>query len=239
LAQVIADKAGLPINNSSEYYLGAFMPDIRYFTKEPREKYHFPVEKLEPYFEDGIVSLDFLLGYKVHLLIDEVWEYPEIKDNYKNNFPSLIRSRMSRGLQALAFELFCLIRDVTSVKLSPLENALTHDLAIPRDAIDWSVRSMQRYIDQHDLEAAYDMAKETQLFPEARLEQVGSIVRRMKNPLLRAVVFGIVARASKGIFRQVVDEVVRQLKSDYDLKLNQTTTDSTPTSQPQTTSGKV
>ena len=51
------------------------MPDIRYFTRQPREKYHFPAERLEPYRHTD-TSADYLLGYKVHLLIDEVWEYP-------------------------------------------------------------------------------------------------------------------------------------------------------------------
>jgi hypothetical protein len=57
------------------------------------------------------------LGYKVRLLIDEVWEYPELKETYKQAFPSFIRSRMARGLQALAFEMYCLEQQIEPIKL--------------------------------------------------------------------------------------------------------------------------
>ena len=91
LAQEVAKEGNLPIKNQAEYLVGAFMPDIRYFTQQPRETYHFPVERLEPYHHKD-TSADYLLGYKVHLLIDEVWEYPELKETYKKAFPPLIKS---------------------------------------------------------------------------------------------------------------------------------------------------
>lgn len=211
LAQQIAVEADLNIKNWSDYYVGAFMPDIRYFTRQPREKYHFEVEKLEPYFESPLDTNDFLLGYKVHLMIDEVWEYSELKTLYKNSFPRLIRSRMTRGLQALAFEMFCLKQTIMPIKISFVQNKLINDLGISEQDITWSVSSMQRYLDEHNLEAAYKMAKETQLFPEQRLRVVENVVNRMKNPIIRFMVEQVVTRASRSILSKVKQKVVEKL----------------------------
>lgn len=212
LAQQIAQEAKLSITNWPNYYVGAFMPDIRYFTKQPRDKYHFDIEKLEPYFDSPLDTNDFLLGYKVHLIIDEVWEYPELKVLYKNSFPRLIRNRMTRGLQALAFEMYCLKQAIEPISIRPVSNQLTKDLDISTETIAWSVKSMQRYIDEQTLEAAYEMAIETQLFPEQRLAIVGSVVRRMRNPFIRFFVEKIVARASTKIIKEVKAKVMERLE---------------------------
>jgi hypothetical protein len=212
LAERVAREASLPITDKAEYYVGAFYPDIRYFTKQPREKYHFDVEKLKPYELANDVSRDFLLGYKVHLLIDEVWEYPELKQMSSQAFPSLIRKRMTRGLQALAFEMYCLEQPVEPVKLKSVENSLTKDLGVQLSEITFAVNSMQKYIDAHSLESAYVMAEEAQLFPEARLKTVKSVLERMKNPLIRMIANSVVRKASSPMLPRVVKEVVGRLE---------------------------
>jgi hypothetical protein len=212
LAEHISNEAHLNITDKAEYYVGAFYPDIRYFTKQPREKYHFAVEKLKPFWKAHDVSKDFLLGYKVHLLIDEVWEYPEMKEAYKQAFPSLIRSRMTRGLQALAFEMYCLEQPVEVIKLKPVENSLTKDLGVQTSEITFAVNSMQKYIDAHSLESAYVIAEEAQLFPAARLKTVKGVLERMKNPLIRMLAEGVVRRASSPMLPRVVEEVVGRLE---------------------------
>jgi hypothetical protein len=212
LAEQIAREANLHVTDKSEYYVGAFYPDIRYFTKQPREKYHFAIEKLRTYELSNDVSKDFLLGYKVHLLIDEVWEYPELKQMYYEAFPSLIRKRMTRGLQALAFEMYCLEQPIEPVKLKPVENALTKDLGVQLSEITFAVNSMQKYIDAHSLESAYVMAEEAQLFPEARLKTVKGVLERMKNPVIRMLADGVVKRASSPMLPRVVKEVVGRLE---------------------------
>ena len=213
LAQRIAKEAKLPLRDQAEYLLGAFMPDIRYFTQQSRDKYHFSVDRLEAYRSQD-VSAEFLLGYEVHLLIDEVWDYSEVKEAYQAAFPSAIRKRMSRGVQALAFELYCLEQPADIVALTPVENELTQSLDISVSDIAWAVSSMQRYLERRDLEAALEMAKETRLFPAERLQTVERVVKVMKNPLVRPFVYTIIKRASRQIFSDVVVHVVDRLEQD-------------------------
>ena len=214
LAQAVAREGDLRLEKESNYYVGAFYPDIRYFTGLPRERYHFPTEQLEPYRTDPSVSPDFLLGYEVHLLIDEVWEYPEVKRAYYETFPRLIRKRMTRGLQALAFELYCLRQPVEVVSLKPVENQLTHDLEVSASANEQAVQSMARYLEQHDLAAALEMAKAANLFPEQRLQAVERVVTLMGNPLIRIIVNHIAAGASRPIFRCVVQMTLARLRGE-------------------------
>jgi hypothetical protein len=214
LAERIAREAALPLSDKAEYYVGAFYPDIRYFTKQPREKYHFTVDKLEPFESAGDVTRDFLLGYKVHLLIDEVWEYPELKETYKQAFPGFIRGRMTRGLQGLAFEMYCLEQSVEPINLKPVENSLTRSLGVQTSDITFAVNSMQKYIDQHSLESAYVMAEEAQLFPPERLKTVRQVLGLMKNPLTSAIAMGTVRGASKRIFPLVINKVKERLETE-------------------------
>jgi hypothetical protein len=213
LAERISKEANLPLQDEAQYFVGAFYPDIRYFTKQPREKYHFAVEKLEQY-ELTDVSKDFLLGYKVHLLIDEVWEYPEIKTKYKEAFPSIIRSRMTRGLQALAFEMYCLEQPIKPIKLKTLENKLTRDLGVKPAETEFAVNAMQKYFDQHSLQSAYVMAEEAQLFPTERMKTVRQVLSLVNNPITGALVKGAISGASRQILPVVVEEVKTKLVMD-------------------------
>lgn len=211
VAQAIARRAALPIDNPSDYYVGAFYPDVRYFTKQPREKYHFSIQTLDDLTTGTETTPDFTLGYKVHLLVDEVWEEPEVARAYKRAFPRPIRGRMTRGLQALAFELHCLRVPVKVVDLQPTDNDLIRSLGVEQSDTENAVTTMQRYLDQHNLEAALEMAKQTDLFPEARLKIVEGIVARLKNPLFRIPTDAVVTRASKPTFERVVSTVTRRL----------------------------
>lgn len=212
LAHRVASEGALPIVDEPQYYLGAFMPDIRYFTKLPRENYHFPLSRLEPYRERGDVHPDFLLGYAVHLLIDEEWESPAAKRLYQQSFPPGIRGRMTRGLQAVAFELYCLRQPVDMVRLKPVENALTESLGVTAGHIDRAVRSMQSYLERRDLAGALEMAKETQLFPRSRLKTVERVVAAMRVRPVRACANAIVDRASLPMLARLVQSVLRRLE---------------------------
>lgn len=213
VAQAIARRAAFPIDNPSDYYVGAFYPDVRYFTKQPREKYHFPSYTLDELTTGTETTPDFALGYKVHLLIDEVWEEPEVARAFKQAFPRPIRGRMTRGLQALAFELHCLRVPVKVVDLQPTENDLIRSLRVERSDTENAVATMQRYLDQHNLEAALEMAKQTDLFPKARLKIVEGVVARLKNPVFRIPMNVLVTRASKPTFERVVSTVVGRLST--------------------------
>jgi hypothetical protein len=141
-----------------------------------------------------------LLGYKVHLLIDEVWEYPELKAAYKGAFPKLIRSRMTRGLQVLALEMYCHEQPLAPITLQPLENSLTKDLGVEKPEVEFAINAMQQYISNPSLHAAYVLSEEAQLLPPQRLKTVGQVVSLMNNPLTNTLVRSMVRRATQHIF---------------------------------------
>ena len=119
---------------------------------------------------------------------------------------------MTRGLQALVFELYCLDKALEPIDLNPIENELTKGLEIPSVAIEQAVSSMQRYIEKPQLEAAFAMAQEAQLFPPERLRTVERVLRLMKIPLLRPIINSMVFPASAKIFEIVVERVLTELE---------------------------
>jgi hypothetical protein len=211
LAEKIAKEASLSVVDKGEYYVGAFYPDIRYFTKQPREKYHFEVEKLESYERDPNTSKDFLLGYKVHLLIDEVWEYPELKAAYKQAFPGLVRSRLTRGLQVLALEMYCLEQPLETVTLKIIENSLTKELGVKTSETEFAANAMQRYISNPSLHA-YILSEEAQLLPPQRLKTLGRVVSLMNSPITNTLVKSIVSRATQNIIPLILSGVRKRLE---------------------------
>lgn len=67
----------------NNFYLGACVPDIGYFSDVERKITHFYDSAPEKFFENNTGSeKSFLKGYKLHLYLDNIWKY-EIR--LKNN----------------------------------------------------------------------------------------------------------------------------------------------------------
>jgi hypothetical protein len=214
LAQRIAEAAGLPVVDEGQYLLGAFLPDIRYFTGQNREHTHFPLQELDRYQACSDVSVDFLRGYKVHLLIDEVWEEDEVKTAYRRAFLPPIRKRMTRGLEALVMELYCLKQPVPMVKLPVAENSVTRQLSLERSALEISVHSAKRYLERRDLAAALEMAREMKLFPSHRVRTLEQLLSVMRHPLLGRLVMAEVIRSTGPTFKRVIHRVRERLEGE-------------------------
>lgn len=208
LATAVKERANLPVADEARYLLGAFLPDIRYFTGQPRGETHFPVAQLDRH---AGTDPDVLLGYRVHLLIDEVWEEPEVKCAYRRAFLPGLRARMTRGLEALAFELYCLGRPLPAVRLEPLATPLTRQLGVSPAALERAVRSGNRYLERHDLAAALEMARETGLFPAHRVATLSRVTAALRLPGLGFALRLEVARASRPTFKRVVRRVGERL----------------------------
>lgn len=209
LAEAVKEQADLSVADEARYLLGAFLPDIRYFTGQPRDETHFPVAQLSQY---AGTDPDVLLGYRVHLLIDEVWEEPEVKSAYRRAFLPGLRARMTRGLEALAFELYCLGRPLPTVTLEPLVTPLTRKLGVSPAELERAVRSGNRYLERHDLAAALEMARETGLFPANRVTTLSRVTSVLRTPGLGFFLRLEVGRASRPTFRRVVGRVSERLR---------------------------
>ena len=107
---VFADsvKNFLNIRDEKSFYLGAIIPDIRYFADIPRERTHITLDDLNK--AAGLVGKrsDFVKGYKVHLLVDELTRKNNYYQKIADQFPSLIQKRISPVIAVILTEIYFL-----------------------------------------------------------------------------------------------------------------------------------
>jgi len=116
------------IKNRGDYYLGATIPDARYFAGVQRERTHISRSEVKPTF-GAQCSDDFLAGYDVHLAFDE-YMYDGVNiANVVRMFPFFLRSFFDRSVIEVVFDFYCIERKDTLEKvaisdtyLSALEN---------------------------------------------------------------------------------------------------------------------
>jgi hypothetical protein len=202
----------LDIRAQNDFYLGAFMPDIRYFTKQPRATYHFSLEKADEFAQVSGVSESFLLGYKTHLLLDQVWAKPELKHQYQGTFPFFLRRRMSPRLLEVALELHCLDQHPVALRLIVAENSMTQALGISGGVLVAAISSLQTYIDRRNLRAGLDIAESTGMYPPSRLTEMRRLSELIQSSrVVRFAVHTIVNRSSRWIYARLVDAALSGL----------------------------
>jgi len=202
----------LKVSDRDNFYLGAISPDIRYFTKRPREQYHVSLERLDELVSQSDVSESFVLGYRVHLIIDELWYTEEMNNRYRNLFFSAIRKRLSPKLLESALEYFCLTQRPVSIRLKVQENGLMQRLDVTLDDMNKAVNSMQTYIDRRSLHIGLDIAQGTGLYSNDRLDQMRELSSMVENSRLRRLLIDfLVNPPSKQIYNYIIAQVRKRL----------------------------
>jgi len=206
----------LDVHDLNDFYLGAFMPDIRYFTKQPRTMYHFALEKVDELARRGAVSEAFVLGYKTHLLLDQLWGKAELKQQYQSAFPFFLRHRMSPRMLEVALEVYCLDQDPIAVRLTAAENSMTQALGITSDVLAYAVSLLQDYTDRRSIRAGLDIAETTGMYPPGRLTEMRHLSKVIESSrIVRFAVHTIVNRSSRHTYTRLVDGVLAQLGATH------------------------
>ena len=209
LAVATALSSQLPIRHTKEYFIGALIPDIRYFADVPRERTHFSADLIPSYIDQA--SSSFLLGYMVHLLLDEVW--PTLEEQYRDHFPSFVRGNLSGNRCQIAYEVYCLKQQPIQLKLSPTHNQMLEELGVSAENVCLAAEVMQEYLDTPSLTTAFGIAKRAGVFPAHRLDDVASIVHSIERYRpLNWLVGRLVHRPSEMLFPQLLDKIQQRVK---------------------------
>jgi hypothetical protein len=204
--------SNLVTDDPNNFYLGALMPDIRYFTKRPRSEYHFPITRLNELTSSMITSSSFVLGYGIHLLIDELWGNDALRDEYKSRFPFFVRSRLNIKILEAALEIYCLAYRSVDVQLRIQENELTKALGISQsDALTVAVQSLQKYIDQRQLQSGLQIAEASEMYTLDRLAQMRYLSGLLENRLTRTLVHLLIVPPSRYIYERLVNGVLARV----------------------------
>lgn len=202
----------LDVADRDEFYLGAISPDMRYFTRRPREQYHISLERLDELVLQSNASESFVLGYKVHLIVDEIWYTEEMNNHYRNMFISPIRKMLSPKLLESALEYFCLTKRPVSTRLKVRENGLMQRLDVTLEDVTKAVNAMQTYIDRRSLQIGLDIAQGTGLYSNERLDQMRALSSMVENSRIRRLLVDIIVNPpSKQIYNYIITQVRKRL----------------------------
>jgi hypothetical protein len=202
----------LDTQDLTDFYLGAFMPDIRYFTAKPRALYHFPAATLDERIQTMDVPPSFALGYKIHLILDELWSTPGVKQDYQAAFLRPIRKRLTPRMLEVAFELFCLDQRPIAIHLEVRENDLTRSLDITAADLSQAVALLQQYLDRRSLREGFLIAQSTGKYPPARLAELNRFSEIIESHrLARSVVRSLIKRPSQQLHTRLVDGVFQRI----------------------------
>jgi hypothetical protein len=103
VARLLEDR--LTIEDRSLYYVGASVPDARYFAGIDRERTHFPrSEIIETFGSDA--NRSFLAGYDVHLALDEFTIATRIIEEIPKMYRFPVNRCISRPIVEVMFALY-------------------------------------------------------------------------------------------------------------------------------------
>lgn len=204
----------LPVDSPADYYAGAFMPDIRYFTKQPRETTHFSIEHLHGLAASTNTPAAFVLGYQVHLLLDELWAVQQKRGEYQAAFPVFLRKRMANiKMQEVALEIYTLQQSLPDVAIRFSENGLTKALGVSPDLAESVLSRLQEYVHARSLRFALDLAEASGVYSKDRLAEMRQAVEKMEsNWVLRQAITWVVRRATQPIYDRLIRAIVAQVE---------------------------
>lgn len=211
LASYIARKSH--INITDEFYLGSVIPDVRYFTGEPRDTYHFSINHLNEISQQHPSSESFVIGYGIHLIIDETWADKNIRSIYKKQFPRILQSRINIRIMEVLLELFCLQhRAVPEANIIPSPNGITDALNLnPSGNLAKAASTLQEYVKSRSLQTAVSAAENSGKYTADRLKQIKIISKLTEISIIRILIHLITSSATTYMFQDMADRTALRL----------------------------
>lgn len=200
--------------SNNDFYLGAIMPDVRYFTKQPRNKTHFSIEHLNHIKSDIEVSQSFFLGYSVHLLIDDIWYNPMTLQYFKAMLPFVFRNKISIKIMEAIFEFYCLNLRPANVQLQSNENELTQYLDIQPKYIQQAVKTMQEYNRYRSMQIGFQMAMDAGIASADRLSTMKKLAHKIEHPLGRYIALFIIKYPTSRLYNTIIDQVIERVQME-------------------------
>lgn len=194
-----------------EYYWGSIVPDIRYLTKMRRDQTHLEQERLQRFADIYPHLGSFLLGYRVHCLIDQI-DFPRL---VMAAFPlNILRPALSKYFSqqqmAMLVEMYYLQSAAAAGELAGGYNEVLNDLGITPEQTGVFSEAMRTYIAAHSFEAAVSAFQKIGMIENARLEKYMKIYQSMKKQKLLTAIFMIGVKNAR-LDQHVINHVQQSL----------------------------
>jgi len=149
----------LDLANKQEYYLGAVIPDIRYYVKLDRDKTHFPLEDVAAYLVKYPKLKSFITGYLVHIIADSKRLDPILPLYLRPVFYFLPKCM----LQVL-IEFYYMENVNVTGQISANTNTMLDSLGIKPGEVTTFAKNINSYVNAPSLEKGIEVAKNLKIF---------------------------------------------------------------------------
>lgn len=168
--------------NLDEFYWGAVAPDIRYLAYIQREKTHISQECIDEYEARYPHLRSFLLGYRVHVLTDQVDINRMIRSTFPVNVITKIRRKpISQQQTTMLVEMYYLRTANGAGRLAGEYNEVLADLGIlPEQALKFQ-HALQRYFLERSFDAALPAFQEIGMIQSSRVERYLKAYQNMQK----------------------------------------------------------
>lgn len=159
-------EARLHPGNLEAYYLGAIIPDIRYYCGLPRRQTHLPLERIAGFVAAYPHLESFALGYMVHCALDRL-----DLNKFLYRFPlHAIRKRLPSQFAPVLLEYYYLETSAVSQRISEAGNEMLDDLGIGREDAAAFARQLNRFLAAPSFEVGLQVGQDLGLLHNPGIE---------------------------------------------------------------------
>jgi len=171
--------------DAQEYYWGAIAPDVRYLVVGmSRTQTHISVEKILGYVAQYPELKDFLKGYLVHCLSDEI-DFPKIMGQ---KFPfCLQKEELAPQHSSVIFEFFNIERvKPASITLSGKNNTILKEMGVKDAHAAKFSQAVGKYIAAPSYAASVKLFQNLGFMNDSRVEKYRDAAAQFQNHWIRS-----------------------------------------------------
>lgn len=188
------------------YYLGAVIPDIRYYSNLPREQTHVPVDRIEDLAALYPQLQSFTAGYTVHLLTDQ---FASLTGIIFQRFPfNLLNGKPPSYLAPILIECYYLETDILhGTQVSESSNKALDDLGVRREDVTEFAKLLNRFLSSPSFTFGLVTLQDLGMLNRGGIEkQIKAAQTIQKNSLARKLLFASIDVA--GFEQQLISNIL-------------------------------
>jgi hypothetical protein len=190
-------KSYIKPDDSGGYYLGAVIPDIRYLAKMRREQTHFGQAQIQKFISCYPYLESFLLGFRVHCLLDEIDFTHVVSSTFPLNMINrILHKNLTQQQTAILIELFYIQTTHMDWEIKENHNEVLADLGITPSQTQTYLGAMKEYLASPSFETALTCFQKIGLIESSRFEKYMKAYQAIqRNKAMKAILFLSIKKA--------------------------------------------
>ena len=195
--------------DSSQYFLGTIIPDIRYYNKLPREKTHLSMKELDVYAESMPHLESFIMGYRLHCLIDE--HEAELFDQIRQTYPiRLVEKRLTAFMLKMMIEFYYFENYRLTLQLDDTQNEMLIDLGVTTNDVNTYIEALNEFLSKQTFEAGLEAFEQLGIMGAGNVDKYVAAAHQIKRMQFLKAPIRWMLRGSLDLFQSKMMQEIRK-----------------------------